>query len=99
MNNFEKAEVSLRYWLIGRGYIQALKAMEFGKRYHKGLRKDGVTPEFHHQISIAQYVRTLPNLIDMERTLCVVFLSHLKHLYAAIDYLLINFPFKFIDLF
>lgn len=74
MNRFEKAELSLRYFLIGKGFIQALKAMEFAKELHTGYRKDGLTPEFHHQICIAQYIRTLPDLIDMERCLTDAFL-------------------------
>lgn len=74
MNKFEKAEVSLRYYLIGRGYIRALKAMEYAKALHTGLRKDGKTPEFYHQISIALYLRTLPDLLDLERCLTDAFL-------------------------
>jgi len=31
--------------------------MEFGLKYHTGKRKDGVTPEFQHQLSIAHYMR------------------------------------------
>jgi len=30
--------------------------MEFARSYHAGLRKDGITPEFEHQLSIALYV-------------------------------------------
>lgn len=37
----------------------ALEAMEYASHYHTGMRKDGKTPEFHHQVSIALFLRTL----------------------------------------
>jgi (p)ppGpp synthase/HD superfamily hydrolase len=74
MNKFQKREISLRYWLQGKGFHRALKCMEFAKAVHCGVRKDGFTPEFDHQISIAHYVRTLlPSLIYPEETICAVF--------------------------
>lgn len=74
-NKFAKRQISLRYWLLGKGYLKALKAMEFAAAYHKGTRKDGVTPEFDHQISIAHFVRSLlTTLLFPEETLCVIFL-------------------------
>lgn len=74
MNEFEKLRLALRYWLTGREYFSALKAMEYAASYHKGFRKDNITPEFHHQISIASYIRTLPSLIDVETTITTAFL-------------------------
>lgn len=74
MTKYAKLEISLRYWLLGRGYFRALEAMEFAKGFHTGVRKDGVTPEFQHQIEIAHYARTLPDVLDMEDLLCVIFL-------------------------
>ena len=63
-DEFAKKKSSLRYWLLGcsetnRSFLSSLEAMEFGAGFHTGTRKDGVTPEFHHQISIACYLRTL----------------------------------------
>lgn len=82
----EKREISLRYWLQGREYYAALEAMDFGKRYHTGFRKDGVTPEFDHQISIAHYVRTLiANLQFPEATICTVFLHDVREDYGVSD--------------
>jgi (p)ppGpp synthase/HD superfamily hydrolase len=82
MDKFAKRRVSLRYWLLGKGYLKALQAMEFAAEYHKGTRKDGVTPEFDHQISIAHYVRTLlPSLEFAEETLCVIFLHDVSEDY------------------
>ena len=80
---FSKREISLRYWLLGAGYHQALEAMEFASDYHSGVRKDGITPEFDHQISIAHYVRTLIHgLVHPEDTLSTVFLHDVREDYG-----------------
>lgn len=71
---FDKLRLATRYWLYGKDYYTAVKAMEFAIQYHSGVRKDGITPEFHHQLSIASYVRTLPKLKFPEETLTVCFL-------------------------
>ena len=73
-NEFDKTKLALRYWLLGKEYYTALVAMEFASKYHTGTRRDGTTPEFHHQISIASYIRTLPSVLDMESTLATAFL-------------------------
>jgi (p)ppGpp synthase/HD superfamily hydrolase len=72
--DFDKYRISMRYWLLGKNYHRAVLAMEFASKYHTGLRKDGVTPEFHHQISIAHYLRTLPDLRNQEDVLAAAFL-------------------------
>ena len=59
----------IRAFLLGKEYYKAVEALEFASQYHTGTRKDGVTPEFHHQISIMHYARTLTNLRDEETTL------------------------------
>lgn len=56
----EKSRIALRYWLLGRNMLACLRAMDEAERLHCGTRKDGVTPEFAHQIWIANYLRTLP---------------------------------------
>lgn len=72
---YEKLGVSLRYFLLGRGYYEAARALEFGAKYHTGTRKDGITPEFQHQIEICHYVRTLlPSLQYPEETLIAAIL-------------------------
>lgn len=86
LSSFDKREISLRYYLQGAGFFQALEAMEFAQRYHTGFRKDGVTPEFDHQISIAHYVRTLRDQLEYpELTLCVVFLHDVREDYGVSD--------------
>ena len=52
----EKLKVSLKYWLIGKKYFTAVKALNFAEKYHIGKRKNG-DPEFIHQITIGQLVR------------------------------------------
>ncbi len=82
----DKSAIALRYWLQGaaeaeagrpggRDWFLAMQAMEFAAQYHVGFRKDGVTPEFHHQIGIANYIRTLHHwLMHPVETICVAFL-------------------------
>ena len=70
-----KKIVTLRYWLLGRQYHTALHALEFAAAFHTGTRKDNVTPEFDHQVTIAQYIRTVVDLLDYpEQSLAAVFL-------------------------
>lgn len=65
----------MRYWLLGRDYLTALKAMEFGLKCHTGKRKDNITPEFQHQLSIANYSKAFePCLLFPEETLAAIFL-------------------------
>lgn len=64
MDRYEKLRLSLRYYLQGAAdqdsnYVVALDAFEFAMAHHRGVRKDGVTPEFQHQLETTQYVRTL----------------------------------------
>jgi (p)ppGpp synthase/HD superfamily hydrolase len=72
---FEKDLAFLRSWLLGKEWWTAHGAMEFARRYHSGLRKDGATPEFHHQVQIALNGRTLvPFFLFPEETIAVCFL-------------------------
>lgn len=70
----EKLRLTVRYWLLGRGYFTALKAMEFAASHHTGLRKDG-SPEFSHQVWQVAYARTLVDqMLHPEATLATIFL-------------------------
>jgi (p)ppGpp synthase/HD superfamily hydrolase len=81
--DFQKTRIALRYWLQGAGWHDALVAMDAAERVHLGFRKDGVTPEFAHQVSIAQFVRTLtPSLIHPEATMAAVFLHDVPEDYG-----------------
>ena len=82
MSKYQKREISLRYWLQGAGYFAALEAMEFAKKFHTGFRKDGVTPEFDHQICIGHYVRSLISGLQFpEDTMSTVFLHDVREDY------------------
>jgi (p)ppGpp synthase/HD superfamily hydrolase len=74
MERFNKLDLSLKFFLLGKGYHKALAAYGIAKNYHTGLRKDGVTPEFQHQIEIALHVTTLRDVIAEEPTLTAAIL-------------------------
>jgi (p)ppGpp synthase/HD superfamily hydrolase len=80
----------LRQLLIGKGYFRALRALELAQSYHTGIRKDGVTPEFDHQLSIALYVITLPDLIYREATIAAVLLHDISEDYSVSRLEIIN---------
>lgn len=73
-NKYQKLLISLKYYLVGKGYHKALSAMAFAQKHHSGTRKDGFTPEFQHQVEIALHISTLKDLVDEETTLIVAFL-------------------------
>lgn len=70
---YKKDVLTLRYWLLAKGFHMALRAMKLGASYHTGYRKDGFTPEFHHQVRIALLIRTLPDLLFREETIALAF--------------------------
>lgn len=81
--DFEKMKIAIRYWLLGRGYYNALKAMDFAENYHTGTRKDG-NHEFSHQISQVNYIRAFVNcLLHPEATICVIFLHDVVEDYGV----------------
>jgi hypothetical protein len=77
---FDKLYVSMQYFLLGmivydRTYQVAYDALMFAETYHVGFRKDGVTPEFQHQLEIGHLIRTmLRGLMYPAETLASVFL-------------------------
>jgi hypothetical protein len=77
---FEKLFISMQYFLLGAmvhddSYRIAYDALLFASAVHTGLRKDGKTPEFQHQLEIAHYLRTmLRSLIYPAETLAASFL-------------------------
>jgi len=67
----------MRGWLEGRGYFLAADALELVRSMEQGLRKDGQTPKFHHQLSIARLVSTLSHVLHTELTIAACFLHDL----------------------
>ncbi len=64
MTRYAKLRISLRYYLLGRAatepaFLVTLQALDYAEALSTGTRKDGVTPEFQHQLEIAQYLRTI----------------------------------------
>lgn len=88
MQSTDKRLIAIRYWLHGAGYFKALEALDLGLEYHTGKRKDG-SPEFDHQVTIAQYLRTLiKGLSYPEETLTVAFLHDIREDYHLSDKLI-----------
>jgi (p)ppGpp synthase/HD superfamily hydrolase len=72
---YTKHFIAMRYWLLGRGYYLALDALEYASKLHVGMRKDGVTEEYAHQLSIGRYVKSISTSLEYpEETLASVFL-------------------------
>lgn len=72
---FSKLYSMLKGYASGKGFDRLLVAIEEGRRMHSGFRKDGVTPEFQHQLEIAHYLITVSGSIDnLEDTLIVAIL-------------------------
>lgn len=84
---FQKDQAFLRSWLLGKEWWSAHGALEFARAKHDGLRKDGVTPEFHHQIQIALNARTLaPYFLFPEETFSACFLHDILEDFDDVDH-------------
>jgi len=89
MQRFEKLRTALRYWLQGAAdhepsYVVAIRAFDFAMERHVGTRKDGVTPEFMHQLETAQFVRTLRgSLLYPAETIATMLLHDVHEDYGA----------------
>ncbi len=85
--NYEKNLIALRYWLQGRKYFKALEALELALTIHTGLRKDGKTREFEHQVVQALYAKTvIDSLLYPEETLITIFLHDSPEDYDWVTY-------------
>ncbi len=82
---FQKKLLTFRQYLIGARYFNALKALEFAQKFHSGTRKDGFTPEFDHQVSIALFALTLPDLIHREEVITTIILHDVREDYDISD--------------
>ena len=75
MTRYEKLFVTLKYYLLGKGYFNALKALEYARaKYGNDMRKDKVTMSFSHPIEIALYIMTLKNVKNEELCLTAALL-------------------------
>jgi (p)ppGpp synthase/HD superfamily hydrolase len=71
LHEFEKSRIALREWARGKEWFDVVRAMHEGEILHSGKRKDGYTPEFAHQIWIANHLRTL-RLNDEDRRVVII---------------------------
>ncbi len=71
---YGKLHVALEYYLRGKGYTRTLEAMNFAREKHTHKRKDGLTPEFQHQVEIALFLTTLKDVKNEELALTAAML-------------------------
>lgn len=79
---FDKDKTALKYFLIGSNMSLALKALAYAERHHVGLRKDGKTVAFHHQVTIALTLITLKGLQNLERRIIAALLHDIQEDYG-----------------
>jgi (p)ppGpp synthase/HD superfamily hydrolase len=80
---YDKLYTVLKYYLLGRNYINAVEALHYAREFHCGTRKDGTTPEFQHQVEIALYVTTLKDVVEEERAIIAVLLHDVAEDYGV----------------
>lgn len=71
-----KERATLLGWLHGKEWHNAIRALHFAESHHTGLRKDGITPEFSHQVHIALYLSTLTPYFPQGEEVISVALLH-----------------------
>lgn len=83
MNTTEHAKLrlTLRAMILGLAtsdprYYQTIAAFDYAEKHHTGLRKDGVTPEFNHQLNILGFLVTQINNIKKPWLVLTVVLLH-----------------------
>lgn len=76
MPDYEKYAISLKYWLLGKEFFLAVKAMEYAKKNHTGMRKDGTTPYFYHPVTVTNYLRPFERLMIAPETAFAAALLH-----------------------
>lgn len=85
MGKFQKKLMTLRVALTNAKYFHALRALEFAHKHHTGLRKDGITPEYQHQVEIALFALTLPDLMYREEVIATILLHDVREDYGVSD--------------
>ena len=75
---YEREKTALKYYMLGKGYSQGIKALGFLERVEfnvspeERFRKDKKTPSLHHQVRIALSVTQLKGLPDDLEELCII---------------------------
>ncbi|NCQ51576.1 HD domain-containing protein [archaeon] len=78
---YSKLGIQLKGYLKGKGFHNALEAFDFAKKHHTGMRKDGYTPEFQHQIEICLFIMTLKEIRDEQNTYVAAILHDVREDY------------------
>lgn len=74
----QKQLAVMRGWLEGRKYWKAMEALHVVRELSNGVRKDGITPQFHHQLSVTRLLTTLEQIfLYPEETITAGFLHDL----------------------
>ena len=81
LEKYSKLGIQLKGYLKGKGFHKALEAFDFAKKYHTGMRKNGYTPEFQHQIEICLFIMTLKEVRDEQNTLIAALLHDVREDY------------------
>jgi len=83
MNTTEhkKLRLSLRNMILGLAtaderYFMTIAAFDYAEKHHTGLRKDGVTPEFNHQLNILGFLLTQTKNIKQPWLVLALVLLH-----------------------
>lgn len=70
----KKLRIAVYHTMVGKCFFTACKAFQHAETIHNGMRKDGVSTEFSHQIWIASFILTLSlDSSFMEKLLIAVF--------------------------
>jgi (p)ppGpp synthase/HD superfamily hydrolase len=73
---FSKLYIALKFRMHGSKFFKGMEALEYGRKIHAGTRKDGITPEFQHQLEIAKYLTTLSGSVPDLEGLIITALLH-----------------------
>lgn len=76
-----KLRLSLRSQILGMAMVDSqfyvtLSAFDYAETHHKGFRKDGVTPEFNHQLNILGLMLTQTKNMKLPWIVLAVILLH-----------------------
>lgn len=78
MKDLQKLKIYLRGWANGRGYYEAVRAIDVCLAAHEDqMRKDGVTPFALHPLEVANIARSFDGLFgDVGESIIVLALLH-----------------------
>lgn len=75
-HSYAKQRSGPRFWPVWTRYRKTSDVLDMAERYHQGLPKGGVTPEFSRQAAVALYVHTLVDTLRWPEETLSICLSH-----------------------